>query len=180
MYYLYVLTHNKKDGDNMNILLYIAILLSKIIENTLSTLRLILVANGKKFMGAILQFIIALVWIFAAGAVVKNIGKDLWSVFFFALGSFIGSFLGSYMEEKIAMGTNMLVVTIDWNKAKIVTDELRKKKYIITSIKGLDEDTDKCILFIMIERKKRHELVEYICKLDNRAVIISEKAKTIY
>ena len=39
----------------MKILTYLAIFIAKIIENTLSTLRLIVVAKGKKLFGAILQ-----------------------------------------------------------------------------------------------------------------------------
>ena len=48
--------------DNMNFVTYLLIFISKIIENALATLRLIVVANGKKILGAVLQFCIALVW----------------------------------------------------------------------------------------------------------------------
>lgn len=56
-------------------LLYALIFFSKIIENTLATLRIIIVANGRKFIGAILQFLIALIWVLVTGAVVTNIQK---------------------------------------------------------------------------------------------------------
>ena len=58
-------------------LTYFIIFISKIIENTLSTLRLIVVAKGKKIFGAILQFIIAFVWVITTGIVVVNIKDDI-------------------------------------------------------------------------------------------------------
>lgn len=81
-------------------MIYILIFISKVIENTLSTLRLILVSKGKKKIGALLQGIVALVWIFVTGIVIIDINKDIYKVIFFILGSMIGSYLGSSIEEK--------------------------------------------------------------------------------
>lgn len=81
-------------------LIYIAIFFSKILENALSTLRLIVVSNGKKKLGALLQGIIALIWIFVTGVVIININKDIFKIIFFCLGSLVGSYLGSILEEK--------------------------------------------------------------------------------
>ena len=93
-------------------ILYFLIFFSKIIENTLSTLRIIVVANGKKKLGAILQGIVALVWIFVTGVVIVDIGKDPIKVIFFCLGTIIGSYLGSIIEEKISIRNNTLVCII--------------------------------------------------------------------
>ena len=53
----------------MNFITYFLIFMAKVIENTLGTLRLIIVANGKKVFGAILQGIIAIIWAISAGIV---------------------------------------------------------------------------------------------------------------
>ena len=93
-------------------LIYILIFISKIIENALSTLRLIVVANGKKKIGAILQGIIALVWIFVTGIVIIEVNKDPIKIIVFCIGSTVGSYLGSLLEEKIGIGTNMLICVV--------------------------------------------------------------------
>ena len=77
------------------------IFISKIIENALSTLRLIVVANGKKILGAILQGIVALVWIFVTGIVIIDVNKDPIKIIIFCVGSIVGSYLGSLLEQKI-------------------------------------------------------------------------------
>ena len=88
---------------------YLFIFFSKIIENTLSTLRLIVVANGKKKLGAILNGIISFTWIFSTSIVIININKDVFKIFFFCLGAIVGSYLGSVIEEKIAIARQHLI-----------------------------------------------------------------------
>ena len=154
-------------------ILYILIFLSKVIENTLSTLRLIIVANGKKLLGAILNFIIALVWIFVTGAVIVNITEDPFKVIFFALGSFIGSYVGSIIEEKVALGNNMLFTVVAKEVASKIVNTLKNNGHIVTVLTG--EKTDnKIILMIVIKRKKRHDVVKLIRELDKNSIIISE------
>lgn len=83
----------------MNILIYILILTFKIIENTLSTLRIIVVADRKKLLGAILQGTVSLIWVISTSLVVIDI-KDPIKIITFTLGAVIGSYLGSTIEEK--------------------------------------------------------------------------------
>lgn len=82
-------------------LIYALILIAKIIENTLSTYRLIVVADGKKNLGAILNGLVGLVWIIGTSSVLLNLTQDLWKAFYFILGSIIGSWLGNTIEEKV-------------------------------------------------------------------------------
>ena len=79
---------------------YFIILVFKILENTLSTLRIIMIANRKKLIGAILQGVIATLWVLTAGMVIINIQNDSLKIIFFILGSIIGSYLGSSIEER--------------------------------------------------------------------------------
>ena len=66
-------------------LIYLAIFFCKIVENAVGTLRLIVVANGKKKLGALLQGIVALVWIFGTGIVIVNINKDIFKIVIFVV-----------------------------------------------------------------------------------------------
>lgn len=164
----------------MNFGLYAMIFFSKVIENSLATLRLIVVANGKKNLGAILQFIIALVWILVTGTVVKNIGKDPITIFFFALGSYVGSYTGSMIEEKLAMGSNLLIAIVNCETCNTMITELKRKGLSVTTMDGTGIYQKKKILFIFIERKKRHEIVHIIKKIDPKAMIICENARVLY
>ena len=54
-------------------MIYLFIFVAKVIEISLGTLRMIVIANGKKWLGAILQLASALVWIFSTEAVLVGI-----------------------------------------------------------------------------------------------------------
>ena len=156
-------------------LLYMIIFFSKIIENAVSTLRLIVVANGKKKLGALLQGIVALVWIFVTGIVIVNINKDLLKVVFFVLGSIVGSYLGSIIEEKIALGSNMLIcITKEKNEKKIKN---KLNNYQITTI--CEKDNNYSVLLIVLKRKEISKITNILKRIDEDIIIISEKAKTI-
>ena len=163
----------------MNIGLYIIIFIAKVIENSLGTLRLIVVANGKKGIGAALQFVIALVWVITTGVVVIDISKDPFKVIVFALGSYVGSYVGSYIEEKMALGNNMLMSIVDKNLGDLITQKLREQNYAVTVLSGEGKDKSRNVLMIMVARKKRHEVVEIIKKIDGNSMIVSESASTI-
>jgi len=160
----------------MNYFLYFMIFISKVIENALGTLRLIVVANGKKTLGAFLQLAIAIVWILVTGIVVKDIASDPLKIIFFGLGSFIGSYAGSYIEEKIAFGNNMILVISEKQKGHTLVNNIRNNGFITTTFSGNGLENEKLISLIMIPRKKRHNLIKLIKKLDNDSLIISENA----
>ncbi len=156
-------------------LIYLVIFTSKIIENAVSTLRIIVVANGKKKIGAILQGVVGLTWIIVTGLVIVDINKDIFKVIVFALGSMVGSYLGSIIEEKIALGTIKLICVVKDTKENIIKDKLNKYQ-IIT----LNEKSNKySILIIILKRKDTNKISKIIKNIDKDSIIISEKAKTI-
>lgn len=159
----------------MRILIYVGILVCKIIEDALSTLRIIVVSNGKKFFGAILQFIIALIWVFVTGTVIVGVEKDPLKILFFALGSFLGSYIGSLLEEKIALGTNVITVSLDNDVCLKVKDKLGRKVNLQTINKG----NNKVLLMITCKRKKTDDIISIIKSFDSNAFIITEKVKII-
>lgn len=163
----------------MNIILYLIIFISKTIELSLGTLRLIVVANGKKVIGAILQGIIAVVWICITGVVVNNITEDPFKIVAFALGSLFGSYAGSFIEEKMALGTNMLIAIVDKNLEQIITTNLRNENYAVTVLDGKGKDKYRSVLMIMIARKRRKNIVNIIKQIDFEAMIIAENAFTV-
>ncbi len=163
----------------MNFILYLIIFIAKTIELALGTLRLIVVANGKKTLGAILQGIIAVVWICITGVVVNNITSNPLKIVAFALGCMFGSYIGSLIEEKMAMGSNMLIAIVDKNLEQTITTHLRGENYAVTVLEGKGKEKERSVLMIMVARKKRHRIVNIIKQIDFESLIIAENAFTI-
>lgn len=148
-------------------MIYIGIFISKILENTLSTLRIIVVSNGKKKLGAILQGIVALIWIFVTGVVIIDINKDIFKVIFFVIGSIVGSYLGSYLEERIALGTNLVIIK---------SNKLDELKYVFKNYNIIIKDN---YLLFLVKRKDTKEIVSKATNIDINSKIILEKIKIV-
>ncbi len=161
----------------MNILIYIAIFVFKIIEDALATLRLIVVSNGKKKLGAILQFVVTLIWIILTGTVLMGLQKDVFKAIAFAFGALFGSYLGSVLEEKMALGTNVFMVEVNNDKANNLIKVLKNENFRISKIKSGNDG--KIILMITGARKQTNKVVSIIQKVDDKAIILSEKVKIV-
>lgn len=149
-------------------MIYLAIFMSKILENTLATLRIIVVSNGKKKLGAILQGLVALIWIFVTGIVIVNVDKDILKIICFVIGSIVGSYLGSVLEEKIALGTNLLIINTT------------KQKEINKILKPFNPFLYKNYFLLKIRRKNAGKLIEKIINCDKNSTIFSERIKVNY
>lgn len=106
-------------------MIYLLIFSFKIIENTLSTIRIIILANNNKKLAAILQGIISLIWVISTSLVVIDFNKGIGKIIAFTFGSLIGSYLGSILEEKIAIGNILLTIKIRKEKTKKVLNILK-------------------------------------------------------
>ena len=149
-------------------MIYLYIFISKILENTLATLRIIVVANGKKKLGALLQGMVATLWILVIGIIVTNINKDIFKIICFITGSIVGSYTGSVLEEKIALG-NILII-IKSNNINIIKKHYKNEKIA----------TFNNYICFIIKRRKIKKVINEITKLDKDCKIITERIKINY
>ncbi len=157
-------------------MVYFLIFVFKIIEDALATLRLIVVSNGKKVFGAVLQFVVTLIWLVLTGTVLLGIREDIFKAIAFSFGALAGSYLGSYLEEKIALGTNLFKVEVKNDIVNDLEKKLNDSNFDFTMIKN---GKNKTILEIRGARKRKKTLADIIFSFDKKAVIISEKIRII-
>lgn len=147
-------------------MVYFLVFVFKILEDALATMRLIVVSNGRKLLGSILQFICTIIWIILTGSVLIDFMNDFGKVIAFSIGSFFGSYLGCLIEEKIALGTNCYIIRYN-NKMK---DLLNDYNYIF-----LSND----LIMITAPRRMANEIISKVKDCDVNASIISEKVKIL-
>ena len=143
---------------------YFLVFIFKIIEDALATLRLIVISNGRKLLGSILQFICTIIWIILTGSVLIDFMDDFGKVIAFSIGSFFGSYLGCLIEEKIALGTNSFIIKYNSNLKKLLNDY----NYVF-----LSND----LIMITAPRRKAKDVIKIVKKCDRNSFIISEKIK---
>ena len=149
---------------------YLLIFFLKIFENAINTLRLLYTSSNQKFLSSLLQMLCSLLFITATSLVVIN-SSDFFIIIIFALGCTIGSYIGSVLEEKIALGNNIIICITE----KDIMNDIRNNGYKLTSTKGTGLDI-KNIIFIMTSRKKKRKLVKLLKELDENIFIMSGNA----
>lgn len=154
---------------------YLFIFSLKIVENALATLRIIVIANGKKFLGAFLNFLMSFSWIFSTSLVIIDIQKDPLKILIYSLGTFLGSYLGSLIEEKLALGSNMIIAITDQEKEKL-PQKIREQNYPVIELLGKELENEKNILLITTTRKRKRKIIHLIKRMDRHATIIIDNA----
>ena len=149
---------------------YLLIFFLKLFENTINTLRLLYTSSNQKFLSCLLQMLCSLLFITTTSMVVINI-NDFFIIIVFSLGCTIGSYIGSLLEEKIALGNNIIICITE----KDIMENIRNNGYKLTSTKGTGLDI-KNIIFIMTSRKKKRKLVKLLKELDQNIFIMSGNA----
>ena len=145
-------------------MIYIIIFISKLLENTLATLRIILIANNKKLIGAILTFAISVIWTLSVSFIVVDF-KDYFKILSFALGSSVGSYLGNFIEEKIALGCIIITFTINNSEYEIIKAALNKYNKTITKTKNGYK------FELNIKRKYQNKVIKLIKTKNNKIKI---------
>ena len=97
-------------------------------------------------------------------------------VLIFSVGSLLGSYIGSILEEKMAIGNNMLICITQ----KQMSEILRQNGYIITKVEGYGKDSKKEVLFVILKRNQNKDLISLIRSLDQEVIIVSEHTNILY
>ncbi len=161
----------------MHIGVYVTIFFLKLLENALGTVRMIVATNGSKLLGAILQFLIGIVWVMSASLAITNITKDPLKVLVFAIGSAVGSYVGCVVESKIAIGENVIFCI---TKKESLLDTLNENGFSYTALLGSGINDSSYVLLIALPRKAKKKLLSIIHSADDKAMIISEVSDSIY
>jgi uncharacterized protein YebE (UPF0316 family) len=162
-------------------LLYLIIFFAKIIEVSISTVRIVYINKGEKVKGAALGFIEILIWLVVVSSVLNNITEDPIKVFIYAIAFSLGNFFGVTIESKIAVGLSSIQVVVGQESGVILADILREQGYGVTIIEGKGKNESiKNLLFIQLKRKKIPEATRLIKEHNPEAFITVNEIKTMF
>jgi uncharacterized protein YebE (UPF0316 family) len=144
-------------------ILYIIIFCAKIIEVTISTIRLVYINKGEKIKGTILAFIEISIWLVIVSSVLTNIADDPMKAFVYAAAFSLGNYIGVTIESKIAVGLASIQAVVNKDSGQILADILREQGFGVTIIDGTGKnDSKKNLLFIQLKRKRITEAINLI------------------
>lgn len=164
----------------MTILLYLLILVAKIIEVSLMTLRIVFITKGERKLGALVAFFEVSLWLVIVTFVLNDLMADPIKAVFYALGFAIGNYLGSVVEEKIGLGLSQVQIIVKAEHGVILANALRNEGYAVTLVLGEGREQERYILFMYVKRKRVEHLLEVSRATQENAVITVMETKPLH
>jgi len=159
------------------VLLPLFIFLARIIDVSLGTLRIIFVTKGMRKVAPLVGFFEVLIWLLAISRIMQDL--DNWVCYFAYAGGFAtGNFIGMYLEERLAIGHEMIRV-ITRKDATNLIDDLRTKGYGVTSVKAQGIEGEVAVIYIIARRSMIKAVLDEINLFNPRALYTVESIKYV-
>ena len=159
------------------LVLPLLIFFARIADVALGTIRIIFISKGKKYVAPFLGFIEMIIWILAITRIFENLNN--WVCYLaFAAGFATGNFIGIVVEEKIALGVELIRI-ITRKEATNLIEALREKGYGLTYINAIGSQGEVGIIYSIIKRSDLKEFVEFMNRHNPNAFYTIEDIRLV-
>ena len=124
---------------------------ARVIDVSLGTLRIIFISRGKKYIAPLLGFVEVFIWIAVVAQIVRGV-NDLITYFAYAAGFAAGNFVGMYIEDRLAIGTQVIRIIVP-ERADDLTTNLSAAGYGITRVEGMGANGPVKLIYTVVKRK---------------------------
>ena len=145
------------------------IVLARITDVTLDTIRTVAIVQGRRNFAAVLGFFEAVVYICAVAKVLLNMNHPVYALAY-GLGYASGTFLGITIEQHLAFGDQL--ATVVTRKGVELARVLRVAGYRLAEVKAHSHDSDLTILYAEIPRRQAKNLVQEALVVDGSCFCI--------
>jgi len=133
------------------IVLPLIIFFARICDVSLGTLRIVFVSKGKKNIAPVLGFFEVFIWIVVISEILKNV-DGLIGYLAYAGGYAAGNFIGMFIEERLALGSQLIQVFSSKDIAPL-QKQLYEAGFGTTIVEGDGSAGKTNILYTVINRK---------------------------
>jgi uncharacterized protein YebE (UPF0316 family) len=159
------------------LVLPLLIFLGRITDVSIGTIRIIFVSRGNRIVAPILGFFEVLIWVFVISNIIQHL-NNIYAYLAYAGGFATGNYIGLRIEERLAMGTNLIRI-ITKNMADELMNKLHEKGYGATIVDAKGRDNEVSIIYTIVKRKEANEIIELIEKLNPNAFYTIEDVKYV-
>ena len=146
----------------------------RLADQSLGTMRALLVSKNKPIYAALIGLVESAIWIVAISQVIKDI-DDTVLIVAYAAGFAAGTILGSYIERIVGVG-NIVVRVFSPANSPSVAETLRDNGHGVTVIDGEGKDGPVKIYLCVIPRRKLKSVLNMIEEINPNAYITTDMA----
>jgi uncharacterized protein YebE (UPF0316 family) len=152
------------------------IVLGRVIDVTLGTVRTIMVVRGYRRWACVLGFFEVLVWIFVVTRVIHGLAENPLFAVSYALGFAAGNFVGITLDNRLGFGQQ--VVQVFSRRGGELATEMRTKGVRMTCFQGAGRDGPTSMLMIVADRGLIPGLIKEARRLDPECYYSVEDVRT--
>ena len=146
----------------------------RLADQSLGTMRALLVSKNKPIYAALIGLVESAIWIVAISQVIKDIDDPV-LIGAYAAGFAAGTILGTYIERIVGVG-NIVVRVFTTSNSPSVAETLRDNGHGVTVIDGEGKDGPVKIYLCVIPRRKLKSVLSMIEKINPNAYITTDMA----
>jgi uncharacterized protein YebE (UPF0316 family) len=145
------------------------IMVMRIGDVSIGTMRTILVVQGRKYLAGMAGMVEVLIWVFAIRYIFQNLDEVL-NLFGYAIGFGLGNIIGITLEQKIGLGFAQLNI-ISRTASEKIAESLRIEKYGVTVLPAQGVSGDLSLIMLIVPRKKQKKVLALIESIDPETFI---------
>ncbi len=157
------------------IVLPLLIFLSRLGDVTMATLRHIFISKGFRKIVPILGFFEVLIWLVAMRQVFSHL-DNIACFIAWAAGFSAGTYLGMYIEERLAMGSQLILIISNENITPLI-EALKIRHQGITIVDGHGAVGPVKLVFTVVKRTNKEEVINLINTLTPHSFYSIEDVK---
>jgi uncharacterized protein YebE (UPF0316 family) len=157
------------------IVMPLLIFLARICDQSIGTMRIIFVSKGKKNIAPILGFFEVLIWIVAISKIMQNLDNYI-NYIAYAGGFATGNLIGMIIEEKMAMGIQMVRVFANERGQELV-QTLNNKGYGATFVEAHGARDKVHLIYTIVHRNELGNVIGLINAFNPMAFYTIEDVK---
>jgi uncharacterized protein YebE (UPF0316 family) len=154
----------------------VLILVARVADVSLGTLRTVSVIYGRRYLAWVLGFFEVLIWVLVVGKVIPLAQQEPVYAVFYAAGFATGNFIGITIERLLAFGDQ--AVRIFTRQGHLLADVLREEDYAVTEFDGRGKHGPVALLYVQTARKSVPGLLRRAREIDPSCFYTVEDVRT--
>ena len=157
----------------------LVIILGKIVEVSLNTLKTMMTVKGKALISSIVGFVEAIIWFLVVRSAITGDG-EVWILISYAFGYAVGIYVGNWLSKVLIKGL-VQVQVITGSRDDSVVEKIREQGYGVTviDVNSSNHSEEKYMLFVEIASNKLNKFKTLIKELDDKAFIMVSETKQV-
>jgi uncharacterized protein YebE (UPF0316 family) len=159
------------------VVLPLLIFLSRIVDVTIGTIRIVMVAKGHKNIAPVLGFFEVFIWLLAITRIIQNL--DNWVCYVAYAGGFAtGNYIGLIIEEKVAIGIVKIQIITSKEASNLIAN-LKAAGYGLTHHEAKGGNENVSIIYSIINRNEIQKVEDIVKTTNPKAFYSIEDVKSV-